>query len=121
MRAKNLPITEDLDFSYLLGLMRPLYNIDNYAWLPELFTLIGHEKLIELCRYAGGETITIPTLEELNQSIESLQEFYDVYIKKSKDEIDISITNEPLVAKIKEVYDARDREEMYTKEGAQII
>lgn len=112
MKDKGLPVTEDLDFSYLLGLMRPLYNIDEYAWLPELFTLVGHEKLIDLCRYAGGETITIPTLEELNLSIEALQNFYDVYIKKSISIEDIPISNHDLVYKIKEIYDVRNSEEI---------
>ena len=108
MKDKGLPITEDLDFSYLLGLMRPLYNLDEYAWLPELFTLVGHTRLIELCRYAGGETITIPTLDQLSKSIDCLQNFYDVYIKKSASLDDIPITNLELVQKIKEIYDVRD-------------
>ena len=112
MKNKGLPITEDLDFSYLLGLMRPLYDVDEYAWLPELFTLIGHEKLIDLCRYVGGETITIPTLEQLNSSIEALQNFYDVYIKKSIAIEDIPVSNHDLVCKIKEIYDVRDSEEI---------
>ena len=108
MSEKGLPITEDLDFSYLLGLMRPLHVLDEYAWLPELFTIIGHVKLIDLCRYAGGETIAIPTLDELSKSIEGLQNFYDVYLKKSMTIDDIPVDNLELVNKIKEVYDARD-------------
>ena len=108
MSDKGLPITEDLDFSYLLGLMRPLYDLDEYAWLPELFTLVGHNKLIDLCRYAGGETIKIPTLEELSLSIDCLQNFYDIYIKKSCTLDDIPVSNVELVKKIKEIYDARD-------------
>lgn len=113
MKAKDLPITEDLDFSYLLGLMRPLHDVDEYAWLPELFTLIGHERLIDLCRYAGGETISIPTIEQLTDSIESLQCFYDVYIKKSKAVDDIPEKYYELVFKIKEIYDVRDGKEIY--------
>lgn len=112
MKDKGLPITEDLDFSYLLGLMRPLYELDEYAWLPELFTLIGHSKLIDLCRYAGGETIKIPTLEDLSKSIDCLQNFYDVYIKKSLTLDDIPITNLELVEKIKGIYDARNSEKI---------
>ena len=69
----DLPITEELDFHYLLELMPPLHNIPEFAWLPELFSIIGYEKLIQLCKYAGGETIAIPTIEELTSSIESLQ------------------------------------------------
>ena len=112
MREKDLPITEDLDFSYLLSLMRPLHNVDEYAWLPELFALVGHERLISLCKYAGGEVIKIPTLEQLSVSIEALQNFYDVYIKHIMDVEDIPITNQALVDKIREIYDARDSKEI---------
>lgn len=107
----SLPITEELDFHYLLGLMPPLHEIPQFAWLPELFSTIGHESLIKLCKYAGGETIRIPTLEELNDSIEALQWFYDVYITKDKLDIGIPYRLIDTVNKIKEIYDARDCEE----------
>lgn len=80
----NLPITEELDFAYLLELMPTLHHVPTFSWLPELFSIIGAEKLILLCKYAGGETITIPTLDELSVSIEALQYFYDIRIKKTK-------------------------------------
>lgn len=104
MANDDLPITEDLDFSYLLGLMRPLYNMDQYAWLPELFSIIGHERLIDLCRYCGGETITIPTLEELSQAVDALQSFYDCDIKQKIDMCDIPYKQRELVDQIREVY-----------------
>ena len=104
----ELPITEDLDFSYLLGLMRPLHNIDEYASLPELFTLLGYKSVIDLCIYCGGETIRIPTIEELNHSIDSLQWFYDVYIKKSKDQSEIPLDLIECVSEIRDIYDARE-------------
>lgn len=107
----NLPVSEELDFAYLLGLMRPLHNIDEFAALPELFTLLGHEKLIDLCRYCGGETITIPTSKQLVEALDALQIFYDVYIVKRKDKDEIPITSEDLVNKIKDVYCARLSEE----------
>lgn len=107
MSKSDLPITEELDFSYLLGLMRPLHNVDEYAWIPELFTLIGHENLMKLCKYAGGELIRIPTLDELFDSIECMQYFYNVYIKHSLDEDDIPVSIEDKVSKIKEIYYAR--------------
>lgn len=89
MAKRKLPLTEELDFHYLLTLLPPLKDEPEFSWLPELFSIIGHEKLLLLCKYAGGETIRIPTLDELNFSINSLQFFYDVYIKHSKQEIDI--------------------------------
>ena len=111
MKDKDLPITEELDFSYLLGLMRPLASIDEYAALPELFTILGHERLIDLCRYAGGETIAIPTLDELSNSIDALQYFYDVYIVGRIDYGDIPSDYLELVTRIKEIYDARNCKE----------
>ena len=109
--SKGLPITEELDFAYLLELMLPLHNTPEFSWLPELFSIIGYEKLITLCKYAGGETITIPTVDQLSDSINSLQWFYDVYItaKHEYDEIPINLRN--LVQKIVEVYDARNCED----------
>lgn len=104
----KLPKSEELDFHYLLSLMRPLYRIDDFCWLPELFSIIGHERLITLCKYAGGEIIRIPKLEELSNSIDALQYFYDVYIKHKKSPNEIPESLKSLVATIKEVYDARD-------------
>lgn len=114
MKSKNLPISEELDFAYLLGLMRPLYDIDEFAWLPELFALIGHESLINLCRYAGGELIRIPTLEELSHSIESLQYFYDVYIVNKSEFLEVPDEYRNSVKLIKEIYDVRDGEAQYS-------
>lgn len=89
----NLPITEELDFAYLLELMPALHHEPGFAWLPELFATIGAERLITLCKYAGGETLVIPTLDELSTSVEALQFFYDINIKKTKtvDELPLAL------------------------------
>lgn len=89
MTSNKLPITEELDFQYLLQLLPPLEDEEDFAWLPELFSIIGTEKLITLCKYAGGETIKIPTLSQLTEAIEALQWYYDVYIKKSKSSFEV--------------------------------
>lgn len=108
----NLPVTEELDFEYLLELMPALHDKPSFSWLPELFSIVGVESLINLCKYAGGETITIPTLEELSTSIESLQYFYDVNIKKSKKQSDVPWSLLKKYHTICEVYtDVGDSEE----------
>lgn len=104
----KLPITEELDFHYLLGLMPPLHDVPEFSWLPELFSIVGHESLIKLCKYAGGEQIRIPTLDELSKSIDAIQNFYDVYIKKSKSESEIPNGLSELVDKIRVVYNDRN-------------
>jgi len=105
--VENLSITEELDFAYLLELLPVLHNVPEYSWLPELFAIIGHEKLIDLCRYAGGETITIPTLDQLSSSIEALQWFYDVIIKKTKPSEDVPENLQSLFQKIVVEYNAK--------------
>ena len=107
----KLPTTEELDFAYLLELMPPLHGVAEYSWLPELFSIIGHEKLLLLSKYAGGETIRIPTLDELVDSIDALQWFYDVHLKQTKSEEEIPYKLRSMVSKITEVYDARDYQE----------
>lgn len=89
MKDKELPISEELDFQYLLQLLPPLEGEADFACLPELFSIVGVEKLITLCKYAGGVTIKIPTIEQLLSDIEALQYFYDVYLKRTKVEADI--------------------------------
>ena len=100
----NLPIKEELDFQYLLQLLPPLENEPEFAALPELFSIIGAKTLIKLCKYAGGETIKIPTIEQLSRDIDALQWYYDVFISKKKLVSEIPTDLQPLVIKIREIY-----------------
>ena len=104
MKDKELPITEELDFQYLLQLLPPLEGDADFAWLPELFSIIGVERLVTLCKYAGGETIKIPTLKQLSKDIEALQWFYDIYVNKTKSATDIPNELIDLVNKIHTIY-----------------
>lgn len=105
MKNQKIDITQTSDFHCLLELMVPLYNIEQFAWLPELFSIIGYEKLLLLMKYAGGETIRIPTLEQLTSSIEALDWYYKVYITRKKRRKSIPKEYLPLVDQIKEVFD----------------
>ena len=103
---KKLDITETSDFHCLLELMMPLYQVKEYSWLPELFSIVGYDKLLLLAKYAGGATITIPTTDELTQAIEALDWYYKVYVTKHKYRKSIPSEYVDLVDKIKEVFDA---------------
>lgn len=108
MADNKLDSRTELDFHYLLGLMPPLYQVPEFAWLPELFSIIGHERLILLCKYAGGERIKIPTLEQLSDSVDAMQWFYNVYIDKSKSITEVPPHLHSLFHKIMEIYNARE-------------
>lgn len=109
----KLPVTEELDFAYLLELMPPLHHIPEFAWLPELFSIIGYEKLILLCKYAGGESITLPTVEQLADSIDVLQLIYDIYIKRNKSILDVPPSLKELFDRASEVYNAQYNQELH--------
>ena len=101
---KDLPITEELDFQYLLQLLPPLEGEPEFSWLPELFSIIGAKNLITLSKYAGGETIKIPTIDQLSRDIEALQWYYDIYVtgKKQLGEVPAELCS--LVIKIRNIY-----------------
>ena len=101
-----LSITESSDFHCLLELMLPLHEQDEFAWLPELFSIVGYERLLLLAKYAGGETIKIPTLDQLSHAIEALDWYYRVYIIRKKFRKSIPEEYLETVDKIKEVFDA---------------
>ena len=101
---KDLPVKDELDFQYLLQLLPPLENEPEFAWLPELFSIIGARNLITLCKYAGGETIKLPTMEQLAQAIEALQWYYDVFISKRRELGEIPAELCALVMKIRDTY-----------------
>ena len=106
-KKEVLSLTETSDFHLLLELMMPLYSEPEFTWLPELFSILGHEKLALLSKYAGGETIKIPTLQQLQDSINALNWYYDVFITHSKKYIQTPMKYRDLVQRIKKVYDAQ--------------
>lgn len=108
MSKSKLSITESSDFQYLLELLPVLKCRPEYACLPELFSIIGHDKLIKLCTYAGGETVMIPTLDELSDNLEALDFYYKVYIEKSMDYFKTPVRFRGQIKRIKEVIDARN-------------
>lgn len=98
----ELPKSEENDFAYLLELMPALHDVSEYAWLPELFSIVGATQLITLCKYAGGEIIRIPTIEELSLSIKALQVFYDIEIKHKQITVPEDVSE--LYLKIKDAF-----------------
>lgn len=118
-KEEKLPLTEELDFHYLLQLMPVLHNVPEFSWLAELFVIIGHRNLIDLCKYCGGETIKLPTLEMLADDIEALQWFYDTNISRKKSESEVPKRLEEIFFKIKEEFrkSAKNSDELRHQEN----
>lgn len=103
-KTTELSLKETSDFACLLELMMPMNDDPQFACLPELFSILGHEKLLLLAKYAGGTQVRIPTVEELNDAIESLQWFYNIHITKTKKFTHAPFKCRPAILRLEEVY-----------------
>lgn len=108
MKNEILSLTDEINLHYLLELMPPLYDVPEFTILPELFSTIGIDSLLDLCRYAGGETIRIPTITELSTAILALDVFYTRDILKQEYGADVSVGVLKLYERIKAVYDSQN-------------
>ena len=108
MKNEILSLTDEINLHYLLELMPPLYDIPEFTILPELFATIGIDSLLDLCKYAGGEIIRIPTIAELSTAILALDVFYTCDILKQEYGEDVSADVLKLYERIKTVYDSQN-------------
>ena len=63
--------TKDV-YSLILFALFQLKQDPTYSTLSELAYILDQENLIKLLQYFGGITITIPTVEELNDILDAL-------------------------------------------------
>ena len=59
-------------YSLILFALFKLKDIPEYSGLSELIYLLDEQSLLSLCKYYGGLTIKIPTIEELETLIYAL-------------------------------------------------
>lgn len=59
-------------FSLLLFILYKVRDIDEYSTVSELAYVLDKENLLKLCEYFGGITLRIPTIDELENIINSL-------------------------------------------------
>ena len=91
MRGGNLSsiITQGLNnlketdlYSLSLFSLYKLIGIPEYSSLSELAYVLDKENLLNLCEYFGGQTIKIPTIDELESLVYSLLLYQYVKIEK---------------------------------------
>lgn len=98
---------EELDkkdiYSLILFCLYKLKNNPNYSTLSELIYVLDNENFIKFINYYGGQTITIPTINDLNNILTSLLALedlensdlnLDVILKK----LDVKISDKKQVA-----------------------
>ena len=73
--------TSDI-YSLMLFALYKLKDTKEYSALSQLAYILDKEDLLKLCQFFGGLTITIPTIEELNEVLNALLLFQKVDIEK---------------------------------------
>lgn len=84
---ENLIDLEDLKqqdiYSLSLFLLYNLTAIPKYSLIGELPYLLDEDNLLKFCKYLGGKTITVPTVDELMKTMRTLL-LYQAYIVEGK-------------------------------------
>lgn len=75
-------------YSLLMFVLFKLKDVPTIAPLSQLVYLLDEENLIKLLKYFGGQTITFPTLDDLQETIFALSLYKKVVI----DNIDYNIS-----------------------------
>lgn len=73
--------TSDI-YSLMLFALYKLKDTKEYSALSQLAYILDKEDLLKLCQFFGGLTITIPTIEQLNEVLNALLLFQKVDIEK---------------------------------------
>lgn len=69
----NLNNLKETDvWSFILFALFKMREIPEYTSLSELIYILDKPSLLKLCEYFGGQTITIPTIEEIEMMIYGL-------------------------------------------------
>lgn len=70
---EELTKLKDVDvYSLILFVLFKARNVPELASLSELVYVLDKDNLLKLCEYFGGQTITIPTITELEELVYSL-------------------------------------------------
>lgn len=72
IKASLLSLKERDLYSLSLFSLYKLHNIKEYSSLSELPYVLDKTNLINLCEFFGGQTITIPTIDELQDLVYAL-------------------------------------------------
>lgn len=81
--SNKISLLKDTDcYSLILFCLYKLMGVPEYSSLSELVYVLDRKNLLNLCEYFGGQTITIPTIDELETLTYSLLLYQYVNVDK---------------------------------------
>lgn len=93
-------------YSVILFCLFQLNKSNNYSSLSQLSFVLDEKNMLRLFEYFGGQTITIPTIQELEDVVLALTMFEQIDLKKLPyDEVVAELSlKAKKIDKVKEVY-----------------
>ena len=73
-------------WSFLLFALFKMREIPEYTSLSELVYILDKDCLLKLCEYFGGQTLVIPTIDELEEMLYGLLLFNLIEVEKFTEE-----------------------------------
>lgn len=69
-------------WSLMLFVLYNFQNVPEYSALSELAYILDEKNLLKLCEYFGGQTIKIPTIDQLEETIYAMLLYQYIDIEK---------------------------------------
>lgn len=69
-------------WSLMLFVLYNFQNVPEYSSLSELAYILDQKNLLKLCEYFGGQTIKIPTIDQLEETIYAMLLYQYIDIEK---------------------------------------
>ena len=93
-------------WSLMLFVLCNFQNIPEYSSLSELAYVLDEKNLLRLCEYFGGQTIKIPTIDELEVTVYAmlLYQYIDIEHMNEKDATELIRVDADLLKNIKSCY-----------------
>lgn len=80
-------------WSLMLFVLYNFQQIPEYSTLSELAYVLDQKSLLKLCEYFGGQTIKIPTIDQLEETIYAMLLYQYVDIEKISESEAITLLN----------------------------
>lgn len=78
-KLKNVDV-----WSLMLFVLYNFQKIPEYSTLSELAYILDEKNFLKLCEYFGGQTIRIPTIDELEETVYGMLLYQYVHIENIK-------------------------------------
>ena len=93
-------------WSLMLFVLCNFQKVPEYSAISELAYVLDQKNMLKLCEYFGGQTIRIPTIDELEITLYAmlLYQYIDIERMSEKDALDLIRVDKDLLKPIKSCY-----------------